>query len=174
MKENLVYIVFLFNWIGIRNGGRIIFFILLALIWENPGAIVSQRGTDVGFKWSYDLPGWLLKMPNQSTTAHSCELLAHRCTIFLCHLDLEMIDIDIKISISERSSGWATNYWTLCQVQLGIFLYVESLMFSTITVDPGAKRAPTANAFLVMSWWNKVTRKCILWNKPVEIHLESM
>ena len=38
--------------------------------------------------------------------------LAHRCTIFLCHLNLEiyMIDIDIQISISERSSGWATNY----------------------------------------------------------------
>ena len=38
----------------------------------------------------------------------SC-MLAHRCTIFLCHLDLE-IDIDIQISISEKSSGWATNY----------------------------------------------------------------
>ena len=36
-------------------------------------------------------------------------LVAHRCTIFLCHLDLEMIDIYIQISISERSSGWATN-----------------------------------------------------------------
>ena len=48
--------------------------------------------------------------------------VAHRCTIFLCHLDLEiymididiqisiyMIDIDIQILISERSSGWATN-----------------------------------------------------------------
>ena len=37
--------------------------------------------------------------------------LAHHCTIFLCHLDLEikMIDIDIQISTSERSSDWATN-----------------------------------------------------------------
>ena len=42
----------------------------------------------------------------------TCTALAHCCTIFLCHLDLEMymIDIDIQISISERSSGWATNY----------------------------------------------------------------
>ena len=39
------------------------------------------------------------------------QMQAHRCTIFLCHLDLEiqMIDIDIQISISERTSGWATN-----------------------------------------------------------------
>ena len=43
--------------------------------------------------------------------------VAHRCTIFLCHLDLEilMIDIDIQISISERSSGWATNY---CNIEV--------------------------------------------------------
>ena len=27
-----------------------------------------------------------------------------------------MIDIDIQISISERSSGWATNYWSASQV----------------------------------------------------------
>ena len=48
-------------------------------------------------------------------------VLAHRCTIFLCHLDLEMYQyisiyqylyfyIYIQISISERSSGWVTNY----------------------------------------------------------------
>ena len=42
------------------------------------------------------------------------ETLAHCCTIFLkSHLGIEiyMIDIEIQISISERSSDWAINYY---------------------------------------------------------------
>ena len=35
-------------------------------------------------------------------------LISHCCTIFLGHLG---INIEIQISISERSSGWAINYY---------------------------------------------------------------
>ena len=37
--------------------------------------------------------------------------IAHCCAIFLGNLGIEMMnDMDIQISISERSSGWAINY----------------------------------------------------------------
>ena len=37
-------------------------------------------------------------------------IVAQGCTIFLKSLKYSMIDIEIQISISERSSGWAINY----------------------------------------------------------------
>ena len=62
------------------------------------------RGRIVQISWKKTLRTFSLSLV--------CLYLAHRCTIFLCHLYLEiqMIDVYIQISISERSSGWATNY----------------------------------------------------------------
>ena len=53
-------------------------------------------------------------------------LLAHWCAIFLGHLD---IDIEIQISISERSSSWAINY--IPPVLLGTFLPFQGLFGKT-------------------------------------------
>ena len=35
-------------------------------------------------------------------------IVVYRCSIFLCHLDLEMIDIEIQISLSDHLVGRLT------------------------------------------------------------------
>ena len=44
--------------------------------------------------------------------------IAHCCTIFIGHLG---IDIEIQISISDRSSGWAINYHFMSFLHSAIF-----------------------------------------------------
>ena len=49
---------------------------------------------------------WRKREEENKTLVEDVVLLAHCCAIFLCHLG---IDIEIQVSTSERSSGWAIN-----------------------------------------------------------------
>ena len=70
-----------------------------------------QVGDDQQFYWNpFDhLIIMIMKAPYQTAESEYdgiASYVAHCCTIFLGHLG---IDIEIQISISERSSGWAIN-----------------------------------------------------------------